>query len=473
MLFNSFEFFIFFAVVYLTYRLLSHKAQNLMLLAASYVFYGSWNWRFLFLLWGSTVVDYYCGKKIYHAPSLKHKRAWLVLSLCVNLGILGFFKYFNFFSQNLYALFNFWGVHLNQFTLKVLLPVGVSFYTFQSISYIVDIYKNRIKPENNFFDYALFVAFFPQLVAGPIERAGHMLPQYKSPRQITVLKTREGLWFIYWGFFLKVFVADNMAKVVSLVFDQTGLVPGIEVVLGTYAFAFQVFGDFAGYSFIAMGVARLLGIDLMINFLFPYFVTNPSDFWKNWHISLSSWLRDYLYIPLGGNRKGQLNIYRNLLITMFLGGLWHGAAWTFGIWGIYQGLTLIIHRFFRTLFPKRTDSSSTPVIVYMVKVIIMFQITCLGWLIFRANSLSQLKDFWAGIFFNMGAHSDKAPYIALQILFYSALLLIVQAIQKHKNNLMAIPNLPGFRPYIFYAMMFYFVLAWGEFGGKQFIYFQF
>ena len=473
MLFNSFEFILFFAVITLAYRLLGRKGQNLLLLGASYFFYGCWNWRFLLLLFASTVIDFYCGKKIEVAASSKHKRSWLILSLSANFGILGFFKYFNFFIGSLSGLLGSFGWHLDPFALKVILPVGVSFYTFQSISYIVDIYSNKIKPEKKFLDYALFVAFFPQLVAGPIERAGHMLPQYKTERKLTSLKNREGVWFIYWGFFLKVFMADNLARIVDLVFNQAGPVPGIEVALGSYAFAFQIFGDFAGYSFIAMGLARLLGFELMINFLFPYFVTNPRDFWKHWHISLSSWLRDYLYIPLGGNKKGTLNTYFYLFITMLLGGLWHGAAWTYVIWGIFQGLILIIHRVFRKKFPQKNDASSAPPLIVLIKVLFMFHVTCIGWLIFRANSFEQLSGFFHSLFFDLNARSDKAFYMAAQIVFYSALFLAVQIMQKSKNKLTCLLDLPGLSPWIIYGAMFYLIAVWGEFGGKPFIYFQF
>ena len=471
MVFNSFEFVVFFVLVYVLYRLLNHKRQNYLLLAASYVFYGSWDWRFLFLLWASTCADYVCARQIGKSDDPRQRKLWLIAGLCVNLSILGFFKYFNFFAANLSALFNGWNVHLNPFVLKVILPVGVSFYTFQSISYLADVYTNKIKPERRFFDYALFVAFFPQLVAGPIERCGHMLPQYKFPRQITSQKNREGIWFIAWGFFLKVFLADNMARVVNLVFNQTGDVPGIEVFFGTYAFAFQVFGDFAGYSFIAMGAARLLGIDLMVNFLFPYFVTNPREFWRNWHISLSSWLRDYVYIPLGGNRQGELNTCRNLFVTMFLGGMWHGAAWTFIFWGMYQGVTLIIHRTYRHYFPK--SGKSTNFVVYVFKVFLMFHVTCLGWLMFRANSLEQLTSFMHSLFLNFSAPSEKAVYVMLHIIFYIWPVWAIQILQKSRNNLMAVPDMRGMRPWIIYGLMFYLLVMWGEFGGKEFIYFQF
>lgn len=471
MVFNSFEFAVFFSAVYVLYRLSGHKLQNLLLLAASYFFYGSWDWRFLFLLFASTCADYVCARQIGKTADRGRQKLWFFAGLSVNLGILGFFKYFNFFAGNLSALLNVWGVSIHPFVLQVILPVGVSFYTFQSISYLSDVYLNRIRPERKFLDYALFVSFFPQLVAGPIERAGHMLPQYKFPRQITTQKNREGLWFMYWGFFLKVFLADNMARIVNLVFNQTGTVPGIEVLLGSYAFAFQVLGDFAGYSFIAMGAARLLGIDLMVNFLFPYFVTNPRDFWRNWHISLSSWLRDYLYIPLGGNRHGEFKTCRNLLITMFLGGLWHGAAWTFVIWGVYQGTALVIHRIYRNAVPKHGPSRNF--VIYVLKVLLMFQVTSLGCLMFRANSLDQFKDFLYSLFFNFGAPSGKAVYMMWQILFYSAFVVTIKIIQKRRNNLMAVPDLGGFRPWIVYGIMFYLLVMWGEFGGKQFIYFQF
>ncbi len=471
MVFNTFTFIVFFGCVYVAYRLLGHKSQNHLLLLASYFFYASWDWHFLFLLLASTLIDYFCAIKIDQTAPASRRKSWLTLSICVNLVVLVFFKYANFFSHEFSVLLNSLGMQTDQFTLNVLLPVGVSFYTFQSIGYIVDVYSNKVKAERNLGDYALFVAFFPQLVAGPIERAQHMLPQYKSPRVITPQKNKEGLWFIYWGFFLKVFVADNMARVVDLVFTKSGHIPGIEVLLGSYAFAFQIFGDFAGYSFIAMGLGRLLGLDLIVNFRFPYFVENPSDFWKHWHISLSAWLRDYLYIPLGGNRGGELKTYRNLMITMLLGGLWHGAAWTFVLWGVFQGLMLSAYRLSKAILTNRSKQSWLYIRVF--KVIIMFQITCIGWLIFRAGSLQQLRDFLYSLVFNFSAPSNLASYIAAQIIFYTGLLLIIQGIQRYKNNLMAIPELSGFRPWFFYLAMFYLLTCWGEFGGKQFIYFQF
>ena len=337
MLFNSLQFIAFFIIVYSLYLLFNHRWQNYMLLAASYFFYGSWNWRFLSLILISTILDYFCGLAIDRQPGRKRKKLFLIISVTGNLTILGFFKYFNFFAHDFQLILARFGIPTHPLVLNIVLPVGISFYTFQTMSYTIDIYRGEMRPTRRFLDLALFVAFFPQLVAGPIERAKHLLPQIIKPRLITPRQFREGLWLIYWGFFLKVFVADNLAGIVDRVFAGAETISGIEVLLGLYAFAFQILGDFAGYSSIAIGLARLMGIDIMTNFLFPYFVTNPRDFWKNWHISLSTWLRDYLYIPLGGNRRGRLMTYRNILITMLLGGLWHGAAWTFVIWGGVSG----------------------------------------------------------------------------------------------------------------------------------------
>jgi len=335
--FNSLQFFLFFAVVYSLYLAFNHKWQNRMLLVASYVFYGTWDWRFLSLIVISTIIDYYCGIKIDEITDAKKRKQFLAISIVANLSMLGFFKYFNFFAENLQALCCFFGFQVQPHFLNIILPVGISFYTFQTMSYTIDIYKGQLKPTRKFFDFALFVSFFPQLVAGPIERASHLLPQILSKRKVTIDKFCEGCYLIFWGLFLKVFVADNLARLVDPIFASDPPYNGVKVLLGLYAFAFQIFGDFAGYSNIARGLGKCMGFDIMVNFNLPYFVTNPSDFWRRWHISLSTWLRDYLYIPLGGNKKGTLFTYRNLAITMFLGGLWHGAAWTFIIWGAYRG----------------------------------------------------------------------------------------------------------------------------------------
>jgi D-alanyl-lipoteichoic acid acyltransferase DltB (MBOAT superfamily) len=444
-----------------------------MLLIASYIFYGSWNWRFLSLILISTTVDYFCGLKIHNTHENIKRKKYLIISLICNLGLLGFFKYFNFFIANAQQLLAHFGLQANIATLKIVLPVGISFYTFQTLSYTIDIYYKKLKPEHNFLNFALFVAFFPQLVAGPIERAKRLLPQVSSPRKVTKDNIKEGLFFISWGYFLKIFVADNMALIVNQIFAQKGIIPGLEAILGSYAFAFQIFGDFAGYSFIAIGVSKLLGFHLMTNFLFPYFVTKPSAFWKNWHISLSSWLRDYLYIPLGGNRKGTLLTYRNLLITMFLGGLWHGAGWTFIIWGLYQGFILIIFRLVNTATKRTAEEATSLTFRKSLKIFGMFQLTCLGWLIFRAENVLQIKNMLNSIFFNLNSFTWEIPYYFLTIIFYTWLLFIVQVIQKKNNNLLIYQNL-SYKAYLtIYMLMFYLIIIWGEFGGQQFIYFQF
>ena len=478
MLFNSFTFILFFFVVYILYRNLSHKGQNILLLAGSYIFYMSWNWKFLSLILLSTVVDYFCGMKVHAAKTDARKKNWLVLSVVTNLVILAFFKYYNFFAENLAALTSVFGWTPGDLTLNIILPVGISFYTFQTMSYSIDIYRKEIKPERNILNFALFVAFFPQLVAGPIERAKNLLPQIQAPRKITAPLIQKGLWMILWGYFLKVFVADNMGLIVDNVFAKTGIIPGGEALLGIYAFAFQIFGDFAGYSSIAIGVAALMGFHLSTNFLFPYFVTNPQDFWRNWHISLSSWLRDYLYIPLGGNRGGEMKLYRNLFLTMLLGGIWHGAAWTFVIWGAYQGGILILHRYFSPIvsqwWPSRLSLNSfQKKCIRVVKIMFMFQLTCIGWLIFRAGSVEQISDFLQSIFFNMAAYSPESIYYCLLLSFFALPLLIIQFFQVRYKSANSLKRFPLYSRYAIYLGLYYLILVFGEYGSREFIYFQF
>ena len=314
MVFNSLHFVVFFAVVYAVYRVLPHRAQNLMLLAASYYFYAAWDWRFLGLLIAQTVLDFTVARLIHATPDRARRRWWLLLSLVFNLGMLGFFKYFNFFAENLHTLAASVGWQVDTVTLRIVLPVGISFYTFMTISYVVDVYRGIWTPSSRFIDFALYVAYFPHLVAGPILRARKLIPQLEMSRVITWAQTREGLWLLAWGMFQKVLVADNLARVANDVFAPGATPHAGEILLGVYAFAFQIFGDFAGYSNMARGISKLMGIELSLNFLTPYFVTSPSQFWRHWHISLSEWLRDYLYIPLGGNRGGAWMTRRNLMI---------------------------------------------------------------------------------------------------------------------------------------------------------------
>ncbi len=387
MLFNTFEFLFFFVAVYAIYVNLGHRAQNLLLLGASYIFYGSWNPKFLLLIIVSTVVDYICGLAIARPCTVRVRKRFLYLSLSVNLGALALFKYFNFFIESLQDLAKLGGIELQTPHLAIILPVGISFYTFQTMSYTIDVYRRQLKPTRNILDFALYVAYFPQLVAGPIERGVKLLPQICRPRALTPELIRSGLWLILLGYFKKVVIADNMAMIVNPVFDDLGGSSGPEILIATYAFAFQIYGDFSGYSAIARGLSKLLGIELMVNFRRPYFATNPPDFWRRWHISLSTWLRDYLYIPLGGNRLGHRRTQINLALTMLLGGIWHGAAWHFVAWGVFHGSILMIHRTVSALVggPGHPGRVSR-----LLRMFFFFQLTCLGWILFRANSLSDV-----------------------------------------------------------------------------------
>src|SRR6267142_3993328 len=320
MVINPLQFVWFFLIVYAVYRALpavmsagrAHRAQNWLLLVASYYFYAAWDYRFLALLAASTLVDYSCGLLLGRMTDQRRRRIVMWISIGVNLTMLGVFKYFNFFADNLQSLFAAIGWQLDFVTVRVLLPIGISFYTFVTMSYVIDVYRREIEPTRNLVDFAVFVAYFPHLVAGPILRATTLLPQISHPRRISRTQIRDGLWLIAWGFFQKIFVADNLAPLSSRVFAPDAHLGGINVLLGTYAFAFQIYGDFAGYSNIARGTSKLMGIELIENFRFPYLVRTPRDFWRHWHISLSTWLRDYLYIPLGGNRGSRWQINRNL-----------------------------------------------------------------------------------------------------------------------------------------------------------------
>ncbi|MFC1488281.1 MBOAT family O-acyltransferase [Thermodesulfobacteriota bacterium] len=447
-----------------------------MLLVASYVFYGAWDWRFLSLIWISTILDYICGIKICESNDIRRRKLFLFFSIFGNLSILGFFKYFNFFASNFKTLLTQFGINIHSHFLHIILPVGISFYTFQTMSYTIDIYYKKMVPTKKFFDFALFVAFFPQLLAGPIERAKHLLPQILSPRKLTLDKFYEGCYLIFWGLFMKMFVADNLAKIVDPLFAADPPYNGIKVLIALYAFAFQIFCDFAGYSNIARGLGKVMGFDIMVNFNLPYFSTNPREFWQRWHISLSSWLRDYLYIPLGGNRKGTLMTYRNLAITMLLGGLWHGAAWTFVIWGAYQGLLLATHRLIMPLLKKIKGPSNELIknMWFFMKVIFFFHLTCFGWLIFRAQSIEQISQMLHGLTFNFDfMRGILIKTNIIQLAFFVFILGVVQLFQYWKRNLLVVLKTNVFVRAVFYTACFYLIWIFGVTTNEEFIYFQF
>ncbi len=396
MLFDSPVFVAFLILVVVLYWRLSWRAQNVFLLGASYFFYGWWDWRFMLLMAASTCIDYVVARKLATLQNPMQRRALLIFSLIVNFSFLGFFKYFNFFTGSFTALLSQLGFHnVSPSLLRILLPPGISFYTFQEVAYIVDVYKGKLEPADSLVDYALFISLFPHLIAGPIQRPNHLLPQVQRERTMNWDKFFDGLMLVLFGFFQKCVVADNCAYIANSAFNGNfGATTVPVVLLGTYAFAWQIYGDFAGYSNIARGAAQLLGFHFMVNFRQPYLATTLQDFWRRWHISLSSWLRDYLYIPLGGNRKSEGRTYGNLLTTMLLGGLWHGANWTFVIWGGIHGAGLALQRLLGLPGEEEVKSSAA---VTWCKRILLFNFVCLSWVFFRATSIHEAFVFLGGL----------------------------------------------------------------------------
>lgn len=401
MLFNSFVFFGFLAMVLpITYALKGAKGQKVWLLLASYLFYGYWDWRFCGLLMLSTAVDYAVGLRLHQTDHPIRRQRWLWLSLATNLGILATFKYFDFFVDSFEGMVHILGFSLDPIHLRLILPMGISFYTFQTMSYTLDIYFRRLSPTHSLLDFALFVAFFPQLVAGPIERASRLLPQLRGPFRPTQAQIHQGIVLIISGLFRKVMIGDTAGRYVDHLFAQPEAYASIELICGVMLFSVQIYADFSGYSRIARGTARLLGVELMQNFAEPYFSRNITEFWRRWHISLSSWLRDYLYIPLGGNRKGNIRTYLNLMVTMLLGGLWHGAGWNFVIWGGLHGAYLAIHRAWRNRVVRRKSLSQltfSPGL--LLQIMGTYLLVCATWFFFRATDLETVHVFWGKLIY--------------------------------------------------------------------------
>ncbi|MCA8992786.1 MAG: MBOAT family protein [Planctomycetaceae bacterium] len=468
MSFTTSDFLIFFLLVCCLQRLLPHRPRNVFLLACSYFFYGCWDWRFLSLIVFSTVVDYVASHRIAATEEAPTRRKWLIISCVVNLGLLAFFKYANFGVTAANQLLAQMGIDPAFARLNILLPVGISFYTFQTMSYTIDVYRRSLKPLDSFIDFALYVAFFPQLVAGPIERGTALAPQMTRKTLATWAGIRFGVWLCLKGVFKKAVIADNMAVLVDGVFNSDDPQSGTAILLATYAFAFQIYGDFSGYSDIARGTAKLMGYDLMVNFRLPYFAQSPSEFWQRWHISLSSWLRDYLYIPLGGNRGGTLLTYRNLVLTMLLGGLWHGAAWTFLIWGAWHGVILVLQRLTGFGEAGKDDSS----LAIWTRRIVMFHLVCVGWLLFRANSMSQVVLFTQSLLTNWTWNIELAQ-MAWQLVFLCGPFLVIQYAQETSKDLNYVLHLSLVPRTVVYATVLFLILTVGNFGGREFIYFQF
>ncbi len=478
MLFNSISFAVFLPIVFFIHWFFtkSVRSQNILLLLSSYFFYSCWDWRFLFLLLFSTLLDYFIGLKM--SESI-HKKKWFWLSIIVNLGFLGIFKYYNFFTESFAKLVSSFGFNSHPSTLNLILPIGISFYTFHGLSYVIDIYKNRIKPEKNFVDYALFVSFFPLLVAGPIERATHLLPQLKSQRIFDYSKAVDGMRQILWGLFKKIVIADNCAELANSIFNNSSTFSGSTLFFGAVFFSFQIYGDFSGYSDIALGSARLFGVELLQNFSYPYFSRDIAEFWRRWHISLSSWFKDYVYIPLGGSRVTTSKKIRNIFVIFILSGFWHGANWTFIIWGLLNALFIIpsiILTTNRTNFEIVAKGKSFPTLKEFSSILITFILTTFIWIFFRSESLefalNYISKIFSSSFFTVPkfAELDK---VLITIAFVCIFILIEWSGRESKY---AISKLGlKWNRYLRHGMYYAIVFSIFWFCGKseQFIYFQF
>ncbi len=472
MLFNSLAFLVFLPTVFILYWFLlkENKGRNVLLLLASYLFYGWWDWRFLSLIIFSSLVDFLVGKHLANERNPQQRKRLLFISIFVNLGLLGFFKYFNFFIDSFIRSFDFLGVNLNISTLHIILPVGISFYTFQTMSYTIDLYKKKIEPCNDPLSFFTFVAFFPQLVAGPIERASHLLPQFYKKRSFDYSQAVSGLRLILWGMFKKVVIADRLAEYVNIIYNNPSDHTGFSVILGTVFFAFQIYCDFSGYSDIAIGTARLFGFDLMTNFRTPYFSKTIKEFWGRWHISLSTWFRDYVYIPLGGNRASTSRWITNLMITFVVSGFWHGANWTFVIWGAIHGVVNGIEAL-NTKFQFLKFKLPT-----VLQVMLTFSIVCFAWIFFRANSFREaIIIIQNSLNFSEGMNSIRIiPAFDLLILLF--LVGFLGTIELVSQSEIAVTKLFKYQTvrYVSYIILVLLITFFGVFQNKQdFIYFQF
>lgn len=480
MLFNSIDFAVFLPIVFILYWFVTSKnlkLQNILLLVSSYFFYACWDWRFLFLIIFSTSLDYYTGLQMSEAKNQNMKKVWFCLSILVNLGFLGIFKYYNFFATSFSEAISHFGLHVNPWTLKLILPVGISFYTFHGLSYIIDIYKNKIKAEKNFIDYAVFVSFFPLLIAGPIERATHLLPQIKEKRTFDYTKAADGLRQILWGLFKKIVIADNCAEYANLIFDNSSDYSGSTLVLGALFFTFQIYGDFSGYSDIAIGTARLFGIEILRNFAFPYFSRDIAEFWRRWHISLSSWFRDYLYIPIGGSKGGTWMKVRNTFIIFIVSGFWHGANWTFIVWGVINAvyiLPLLLTNKNRNNLEMVAHGKYLPSVKEFFSMLLTFGLTVIAWVFFRAetigHAMNYLQEIFSSSFFTV---PEIMPEITILLII---IFLVVEWFGREQQYAIAHLGVKWKRPlrWVAYYLIILTIYFFGNFSETiEFIYFQF
>jgi len=477
MFFNSLAFAIFLPIVFVLYWFVFNKnktTQNTLLIIASYYFYSCWDWRFLFLLVFSTFLDYYTGIRIEKSQKESGRKFWFWLSIGVNLGFLGMFKYYNFFANSFAELLQGLGLRTSPFLLDVVLPVGISFYTFHGLSYVIDIYYKRIKAEYNFIDYSLFVSYFPLLVAGPIERATHLLPEIKEKRSFDYEQAKAGIYQLIWGLVKKVVIADTCATYANAIFDNYSSMNSLSLILGAIYFAFQIYGDFSGYSDMALGMSKLFGLELLRNFNYPYFSRDIAEFWRRWHISLSSWFRDYLYIPLGGSKGGLWMKIRNTFIIFLVSGFWHGANWTYVVWGGINAL------YFLPLLLRKSNRNNMDIVVLdrswdSVKVVgnilLTFGLSCIAWVFFRAKTITDAMLYLKQIVVN-GQFSSQ--YLANERYNYELIVLVLLFVFVEWNNRMKEEPISGKCQSVSLALCLAAIIAFGTYSDyKEFIYFQF
>jgi D-alanyl-lipoteichoic acid acyltransferase DltB (MBOAT superfamily) len=477
MFFNSFAFAIFLPIVFFLYWFVFNKnktTQNTLLIIASYYFYSCWDWRFLFLLVFSTFLDYYTGIRIEKSQKEGSRKFWFWLSIGINLGFLALFKYYNFFANSFVELMQGFGLKASPFLLDVVLPVGISFYTFHGLSYVIDIYYKRIKAEYNFVDYSLFVSYFPLLVAGPIERATHLLPEIKEKRSFDYEQAKAGVYQMLWGLFKKVVIADTCATYANAIFDNYTTMNSLSLILGAVYFAFQIYGDFSGYSDMALGMSKLFGLELLRNFNYPYFSRDIAEFWRRWHISLSSWFRDYLYIPLGGSKGGLWMKIRNTFIIFLVSGFWHGANWTYVVWGGINAL------YFLPLLLRKSNRNNIDTVVLdrswesvkvLANILLTFALSCVAWVFFRAKTIADAVLYLKQIVTN--GHFT-AQYLANERYNYELLILVLLFVIVEWNNRTKEEPISGKYQSIKLALCLAAIMALGTYSDyKEFIYFQF
>jgi len=479
MLFNSLDFALFLPLVFILYWFVAKgrlKLQNALVLVSSYLFYGWWDERFLLLIAASTLIDYSIGRQLAVSKNARKRKLLLWTSIIANIGILGYFKYANFFIENFIEAFSVFGLELHASSLKIILPVGISFYTFQTLSYTIDVYRKKLEPTKDFIAFAAFVSFFPQLVAGPIERATHLLPQFYKNRAFSYDRAVNGLRQILWGFFKKLVIADNCAKYANIIFDNSQDHNGSTLAIGAFLFAFQIYGDFSGYSDIAIGTSRLFGFDLKQNFAHPYFSRDIAEFWRRWHISLSTWFRDYVYIPLGGSKASKGKTIRNVFIIFLVSGFWHGANWTFIAWGGLHALfflPLLLFQKNRKNLTIVAENSFLPSVKEALAITLTFGLTVLAWIFFRSETISQAMDILGSIF-SEGIH-EKPSVFPIKVIVYIVIFMSIEWLGRRK--LYAIEDLSFLNKplrWLFYLGLLLAIYFLGRFSQEiEFIYFQF